>query len=703
MKLTRITALIITAVMLLGLAVACTPQGEPSQTPAPTAGTGGTDAPSGGGEPSGEGDDELAARLASLNAEVKGATEHTSDINHSCYDHLDFSDIREFEKAGRGLIAAPESLELLDSDGNLIYSQAAFAFVKDTEAPDTANPSLWRHTQLNHHYGLYEVTDGIYQVRGYDLTNFTFIEGDTGWIVFDTGASVVTMQAALAFINETLGERPVVAVVISHSHADHYGGIRGVANEEDLISGAIPIIAPEGFEKYSISENLYAGAAMYRRAFYQYGYLLPPAGPQSRLSIGLGATLPQRHQSYLPATDHITYTGETRIIDGVKMVFQMTPGTEAPAEMNTWFPDKNALWMAENCAGTLHNLYTLRGAQVRDGNVWAYYLMDTITLYGDDAEVIFQSHNWPCWGNEEIIDYLTGQAAVYKFINDQSLLYINQGYTSEEIAEMIALPHDLEQQWHTRPYYGTYKHNAKAVYQKYMGWYNGNPAYLDPLPPTESAIKFVEYMGDLDEVMRLALRDFENGEYRWVAEIMSVLVYADPTNMAARYLGADALEQLGYQSEAGTWRCAYLTGAQELRNGLPAALAATISNSASDLNRSLEPYMVFEYLGIRVDSKAAEDINLKVNINLLGDKSYLLTIKSGVILYQEDTSSEAADVTITMPRAAVTMLLLPNMGEGTPTFEQLGDLIKVEGDKDAFFEIYNYMMDFNPAFNIIEP
>ncbi|MCL2054845.1 MAG: MBL fold metallo-hydrolase [Oscillospiraceae bacterium] len=645
----------------------------------------------------------LDAGSLNLTADVKGATKHTREINHSCYDHLDFSDLREFEKAEKGLIAAPEQLEIRDSTGKLVYSQKAFEFVRDTDAPDSANPSLWRHTQLNHHYGLYEVTEGIYQVRGYDLTNFTFIEGDTGWIVFDTGTTVETMQAALAFINETLGERPVVAVIVSHTHGDHYGGLRGAVSEEDVLSGKVSIIVPEGFEKHAISENLYAGTAMFRRAFYQYGHLLPPPGAQSKLAIGLGTQTPSGFNSYLAPTDHITHTGEKRVIDGVTMVFQMTPGTEAPAEMNTWFPDKNALWMAENCAGTLHNLYTLRGAQVRDGNTWAYYLMDTLKLYGDEAEVIFQSHNWPCWGNEEIVDYLTGQAAVYKFINDQSLMYINQGYTSEEIAEMIKLPDDLEQQWHTRPYYGTYKHNAKAVYQKYMGWYNANPAYLDPLPPTESAKKFVEYMGNTDRVLRLAKRDFDNGEYRWVAEIMSVLVYDDPTNKEARYLGADALEQLGYQSESGTWRSAYLTGAQELRHGVPPEVAAMRSRAANDITRALEPYMVFEYLGILLDSNAVQDLNLKVNINLTGDKSYLLTIKSGVILYQEDTSAKNADVTITMPRQAVTMLLLPNLGEGTPEFKQLGDSIKIEGKKAAFFEIYKHLEEFNTGFNIIEP
>ncbi|MCL2085308.1 MAG: MBL fold metallo-hydrolase, partial [Oscillospiraceae bacterium] len=558
----KAAALLVAATFVLCLAAACdpgsappaeSPAAPPEQTPVQQ-------------EPGGAAVQPADPFNIELTAEIKGATDHTRDINHACYDHLDFSDEREFENARRGLIAAPEQLELYDPTGKLIWSQKAYAFVKDTEAPDTANPSLWRHTQINHNYGLYEVTDGIYQVRGYDLTNFTFVEGDTGWILFDTGTAVETMKAALDFINDTLGERPVTGVIISHPHADHYGGIRAVVSQEDALSGKIPIIVPEGYAQHAVSENIYAGTAMYRRAFYQYGHLLPPPGPQSRLAIGLGVALPNGNSSYLGPTDIITYTGEVRVVDGVEMVFHMTPGTEAPAEMNTWFPAKNALWLAENCVGTLHNLYTLRGAQVRDGNIWAKYIMEAVTLYGDEVEVIFQSHNWPRWGNDEINDYLIGTAAVYKFINDQSLLYINQGYTSEEIAEMIQLPDDLDQQWYTRPYYGTYKHNSKAVYQKYMGWYNGNPAYLDPIPPTESAKKFVEYMGDPNEVLKLAYRDFENGEYRWVAEITSILVFADPSNTAARYLGADALEQLGYQAESGTWRAAYLTGAQELRH-----------------------------------------------------------------------------------------------------------------------------------------
>ncbi|MCL2087205.1 MAG: MBL fold metallo-hydrolase [Oscillospiraceae bacterium] len=697
MKFSRITALAVVTALFLSLTVACETAQEPNNVSD-------TDENGSVSQTTDTGENTQSDSL-DLNADIKGATEHTSELNHSCYEHLDFNDEREFEKAQRGLIAAPEQLEIHDSEGKLVYSQKAFEFVKDTESPDTANPSLWRHTQLNHNYGLYEVTEGIYQVRGYDLTNFTFIEGETGWIVFDTGTTVETMQAALAFINETLGERPVVAVIVSHSHGDHYGGLRGVVSEEQLLSGEIPIIVPEGFEKAAISENLYAGSAMFRRAFYQYGYLLPPPGPQSKLAIGLGTETPDGFNSYLAPTDHITYTGETRTIDGVEMVFHMTPGTEAPAEMNTWFPAKNALWMAENCVGTLHNLYTLRGAQVRDGNTWAYYLMEALTLYGDDVEVIFQSHNWPCWGNEEIKDYMIGAAAVYKFINDQSLMYINQGYTSAEIAEIITLPDVLEQQWHTRPYYGTYKHNAKAVYQKYMGWYSGNPADLDPLPPTERAKKFVEYLGDTDKVLELAKRDFDNGEYRWVAEIMSVLVFADPTNMQARYLGADALEQLGYQSEAGTWRATYLTGAQELRNGVSPEVAERRSRGSGDITRSLEPYMVFEYLGIRLDSNAAQDINLKANINLTGDKSYLLTVKSGVILYQENVSDENADVTITMPRQAVSLLTVPNLGEGNESEQvaQMNAVVTIDGDKEAFMEIYKHLVEFDTGFNVIEP
>lgn len=624
---------------------------------------------------------------APLTAERKPATATTAAHNRAVYDEIDFANQQEVEFAERGLLAAPAELELKDEDGNVIWSQKAFDFI-DAEAPDTANPSLWRNTQLNHNYGLFEVMDGIYQVRGYDISNLTLIAGDTGWIIFDPLTNVETARAALQLANDTLGERPVRGVVISHPHADHFGGLRGVL-DADM---DVPIIVPDGFFEHAVSENVYAGVAMGRRAIYMYGKTLQPAA-DGRLSVGIGVGTPLGTSSFIAPTDIITETGQTRTIDGVEMEFQLTPGTEAPAEMNTWFPQKDALWVAENATTTLHNLYTLRGAQVRDGNAWARFLMETVKLYGADAQVTFQSHNWPHWGNAYINDYLTNTAAVYKYINDQSLLYLNQGYTSDEIAEMVSLPPDLAANWYTRPYYGTLKHNAKAVYQKFMGWYDANPAHLDPLPRSESASKFVEYMGDADAVLAKAKTDFAAGEYRWVAEVTMILVFNDPANTQARYLCADALEQLGYQAESGVWRAAYLTGAQELREGPPADVPT--GRQSGDMIRSFTPEMAFDYLGINVDTSQVENVNGKINVNVLGDQSYLLTIKSGVVLYQAGVTDPNADLTITMPAPAIGLLLSPDI--------KTNENVQMVGDVSLLDRLHAAMPEHTPFFNIIEP
>ena len=458
-----------------------------------------------------------------LTAEVKPATDFTAKANAAVYDELDFDDKQEYEFATRGLIDAPETLELKDEDGTILWSQEAYAFLDDYEkAPDSVNPSLWENTKNNHAYGLFEVTDGIYQVRGYDMANLTVVKGDTGWIVFDTLMSVECSQAAMQLIEKNLGKFPVKAVIISHSHADHFGGIAGVMAKEDkadetlsiedqLASGKIPVITPVGFTEHSVKENVYAGKGMGRRSNYQYGILLTP-GVTGKLAQGIGMGQSTGTVSFLTPSYEITQSGEKLTIDGVELEFQLTPGTEAPAEMNTWLPQYKALWMAENCTGTLHNLYTLRGAEVRDGAAWASYITEAISLYGKEAEVTFQSHNWPHWGNDVVNDYMVNTAAVYKYINDQTLTYINQGYTSDEISNMIELPEALNKIWYTRQYYGTVAHNAKAVYQKFMGWYDSNPVNLNPLMPSDSAKKWVEYLGDVDKVLQMAKADFDKGE-----------------------------------------------------------------------------------------------------------------------------------------------------------------------------------------------
>ena len=651
---------------------------------------------------------DLVAELG-LNRESKTASAYTVEVNSAFYSLLDFEDTSEYDNAVRGLIDAPSELVLTDEEGKVIWSQKAYSFLDDYEkAPDTTNPSLWENTRNNHAYGLFEVCEGIYQVRGYDMSNLTVIAGETGWIVFDPLMSVECSQAAMQLIEKNLGARPVQAIVSSHSHVDHFGGILGVMTaeqaadaslsfEDQLASGKIPIIVPEGFAEHAIAENVYAGKAMGRRANYQYGTLLAP-GVTGKLAQGIGMGQSTGTVSYLAPTYEITATGEKLVVDGIEMEFQLTPGTEAPTEMNTWFPQFNALWMAENCSGTLHNLYTLRGAQVRDGAAWAEYITEAITLYCDKAEVVFQAHNWPHWGNEVINEFMVGTAAVYKFINDQTLTYINQGYTSDEISNMIELPEELAKNWYTRQYYGTVAHNSKAVYQKFMGWYDANPVNLNPLMPTESAKKWVEYLGDMDQVLRMAKADYDKGEYQWVAEITNTIVYADPANKAARLLCADALEQLGYQSESGPWRNAYLTAALELRYGNQAEKAALTKGGA--FLTEMTPSMLFDYMAIVMDKQALSAYDFTVNVTLtdLGEQ-HVLQVKNGVLLVYKNTKREDANLTIKCPKNALFYIISNNV-EGLATFA-------MDGDTDLLTLLASSMNQFKLVgmvpFNIVEP
>ena len=652
----------------------------------------------------------LTAELG-LTADAKPASSYTTQVNSAVYSLLNFEDTSEYDNATRGLIDAPEVLELKDANGNVIWSQAAYSFLNDYEkAPDTVNPSLWENTRNNHAYGLFEVCEGIYQVRGYDMSNLTVIKGDTGWILFDPLMSVECSAAAMQLIEKNLGSYPIKAVIISHPHADHFGGILGVMTadeaadasrsiEEQLDSGKIPVIVPEGFAEHAIAENVYAGKAMTRRANYQYGTLLTP-GVTGKLAQGIGMGQSTGTVSYLAPTYEIKSTGETLVIDGIEMEFQMTPGTEAPAEMNTWFPQFKALWVAENCTATLHNLYTLRGAQVRDGSAWAGYITEAVTRYGAEVELAFQSHNGPHWGNEVVNEYLVNTAAVYKFINDQTLTYINQGYTSDEISNMIELPEALAKNWYTRQYYGTVAHNSKAVYQKYMGWYDANPVNLNPLEPSESAKKWVEYLGDVDEVLRMAKVDFDKGEYQWVAEITNTIVYADPTNEAARLLCADAMEQLGYQAESGPWRNAYLTAALELRHGNQALNASSIKTDSS-MTLEMTATMMFDYMGILLDKQALADQDFTINVILpnVGEQ-HMLRIKNGVLLVFENTQADDADVTITCPKNALFYVIQGNEAA-------MAQAIQVQGDASLLSMLAQSMNQFSladpPAFNIVEP
>ena len=647
---------------------------------------------------------ESTENTDTLTPDKKPATTITKQINEDVYQVLDFDDTQEEEFAKKGFITAPDSLQITDDDGNVVWNMDNYDFVRDADSPDSANPSLWRNTKSNANYGLFQVSDDIYQVRGYDLSNMTFVRTDNGWIIMDCLASSDTAKAALELFKSEMGDIHIVAVIISHAHIDHYGGIQGVLTQDELAdpslsldeqiaSGKTAIIVPDGFENAVMSENVFVGTAMKRRSLYQYGSVIQP-GEQGRLSVGIGLAVSQGEVGYLSPT----FTEEVfeTTIDGVKVIFQLTPDTESPAEMNTYFPDKKALWLAENCTASMHNIYTLRGAEVRDANSWARYITEAQSLFGKDSEVVFQSHNWPHWGNDVIQEYMTNTAAVYKFMHDQTLLYINQGYTSTEIANMIELPEALNKVWYTRQYYGTLKHNVKAIYQKYMGWYDANPVHLDELEPTEYAKKLVEYLGDADKVLEMAKSDYEKGEYQWVAQITNTLVYADPENEQAKYLCADALEQLGYQAESGAWRNAYLVAASELRNGTDMYPPSAVTGSGSTAQQ-MDMQTTLDYMGIMLDSTKLADKSFTINLQVANDQNYLLKVHHGVLLYYPDEQDENADITITTKKAGVLAIAACNEDGISKLVES------VEGDQELYKAFCESMTPLSLYFNIIEP
>lgn len=649
---------------------------------------------------------ESTENTDTLTPDKKPATTITKQINEDVYQVLDFDDTQEEEFAKKGFITAPDSLQITDDDGNVVWNMDNYDFVRDTDSPDSANPSLWRNTKSNANYGLFQVSDDIYQVRGYDLSNMTFVRTDNGWIIMDCLASSDTAKAALELFKSEMGDIHIVAVIISHAHIDHYGGIQGVLTQDELAdpslsldeqiaSGKTAIIVPDGFENAVMSENVFVGTAMKRRSLYQYGSVIQP-GEQGRLSVGIGLAVSQGEVGYLSPTFNVTEEVFETTIDGVKVIFQLTPDTESSAEMNTYFPDKKALWLAENCTASMHNIYTLRGAEVRDANSWARYITEAQSLFGKDAEVVFQSHNWPHWGNDVIQEYMTNTAAVYKFMHDQTLLYINQGYTSTEIANMIELPEALNKVWYTRQYYGTLKHNVKAIYQKYMGWYDANPVHLDELEPTEYAKKLVEYLGDADEVLEMAKSDYEKGEYQWVAQITNTLVYADPENEQAKYLCADALEQLGYQAESGAWRNAYLVAASELRNGTDMYPPSAVTGSGSTAQQ-MDMQTTLDYMGIMLDSTKLADKSFTINLQVTNDQNYLLKVHHGVLLYYPDEQDENADITITTKKAGILAIAACNEDGISKLVES------VEGDQELYKAFCESMTPLSLYFNIIEP
>ena len=641
----------------------------------------------------------LALPHATLAVEpAKQASEFTRQSNQQWLQRLPFDDRSDFDNARRGLLEAVDQ-PVVNAAGKTVWDLQRYAFLKG-EAPATVNPSLWRIAQLNTFAGLFKVSEGIYQVRGLDLANMTLIEGEHGLIVMDPLLSVETARAGLAMYMRHRPQRPVVAVICTHPHVHHFGGVRGVIDEADVKAGKVQVIAPQGFFEHAVSENVLAGPAMKRRAQYMYGAPLP-RGPRGQVDAGLGKGVPANATvSLIAPTRLIEQPFETLRIDGVDIEFQLTPGTEAPAEMNLWFPRFKALCMAENASHVQHNVLTLRGAQVRDAKVWAHYLDQSLLRYGEQAEVVFAQHHWPTWGGAAIRDYLADQRDMYAFIDSQTLRLINRGLGPTEIAaELTTLPPRLASKWYSRDYYGSLSHNVRAVYQRYMGFYDGNPATLDPLPPGEAGTHYVKALGGAERVLTLAREAYSSGDYRWVAELTRHLVFAQPDNRAARELQADALEQLGYQSENATWRNAYLTGAQELRNGV--APAASKGGSADDLVRALTPTLFFDYLGVRVDAAKAAEQDLTINWHFTDlNDDYALTLRNGVLTHRDHTRHGQADVEVNMSKATLDRIALKQTGflkEAT-----VGD-IAIRGERVKFMRFMAGLDEPDGRFNIVTP
>lgn len=625
----------------------------------------------------------------------KQPTPHIVAQQDAAFTSLPFGDTQDFEDANRGFIGRLDPCVVRNDAGESVWDNDSYGFIQG-DAPDTVHPSLWRQSILAATQGLFEVVEGIYQVRGLDLSNVTFVEGDAGVIVIDPLISTETAAAALALYREHRGARAVTGVVYTHSHADHFGGVKGITNQEDVDAGRVPILAPEGFVEHAVSENIYAGTAMSRRAGYMYGAVLE-RGPEGQVGAGLGQTTSTGSITLIPPTVDITSTGQEEVVDGVRMVFQMAPGTEAPAEMHFYFPDLRVLCMAENATHNLHNLLTLRGALVRDPHAWAGYLTEAVDLFGGQAEVAFASHHWPTWGAERVVEYLSIQRDLYAYLHDQTVRMLNKGLVGAEIAEQITLPPALVNAWSTHGYYGSVSHNVKAVYQKYMGWFDGNPAHLWEHPPVEKATRYVEYMGGTDAVLEKARASFDAGDYRWVAEVVSHVIFADPDHPSARELLAATYEQLGYGSENGTWRNFYLSGATELRSGNFGTPAQTAS---PDMMAQLSPEMLFDALAVRVDGPRAWDERVTVDVRFTdAEDHYRLQLANGVLTYSPAERSNPADATLTGPRAA-----LPVLAAGGVTVEALSEAgIEVTGDTSVITRLATVLEAPDPDFDIVIP
>ncbi|MDX2396079.1 MBL fold metallo-hydrolase [Streptomyces sp. DK15] len=604
---------------------------------------------------------------------------------------LDHADMSDFEDAERGFVAALSPAVVRTDDGRVIWDGDAYAFL-DEECPDTAHPSLWRQSRLCNKQGLFEVTDGIYQVRNLDLSNMTLVEGDTGVIVIDPLISAETAAAALALYREHRGNRPVTGMIYTHSHGDHFGGSRGVLPHGHP---PVPVIAPAGFLEHSVAENVYAGGAMTRRAVYMYGAELR-RGPAGQISAGLGMTTSKGTITLVPPTLDVTRTGQEETLDGVRIVFQMTPGTEAPSEMNFHFPDRRALCMAENATHNMHNILTLRGALVRDTRVWAHYLGETIALFGDRSDVAFASHHWPTWGQERITDYLAGQRDMWAYLHDQTLRMTNQGLTGTEIAERMELPPVIANRWANRGYYGSVSHNVKAIYQRYMGWFDGNPAHLWEHPPVEQALRFAADYGGVPALIAKGEEYAASGDLRFAATLLGHAVFAAPGDTAAKQALAGVYERLGFGAENGTWRNFYLMGAQELR-GTVAHTALETSNP--EMAMALTVDMLIDSLAIRVDGPRAWDEKLTMTWNVTDeDRTWHLQLSNGALTYRSagtgtDGQVPAADLTLTLTKPQLLGVLA---GAGL-------DGVHVQGDPQVFATLAGLLDTPDPDFAIVTP
>ncbi|BBZ36736.1 alkyl/aryl-sulfatase [Mycolicibacterium confluentis] len=605
---------------------------------------------------------------------------------------LPFEDTQDFEDADRGFLGRLEPCVVKAADGRVVWDNDAYAFL-DADAPTSVHPSLWRQSQLCAKQGLYEVVEGIYQVRGLDLSNITFVETDNGIIVIDPLVSTETAAAALALYRQHRGERTVVAVIYTHSHVDHFGGVLGVTTQADVDAGRVAVLAPEGFTEHAVQENVYAGTAMARRAGYMYGASLE-RGPRGQVGCGLGQTPSTGEVAIIVPTIDITSTGETHTIDGVEIEFQMAPGTEAPAEMHFHFPKFRALCMAENATHNLHNLLTLRGALVRDPHGWAGYLTEAIDTWSDRTDVVFASHHWPTWGRDRIVEYLSLQRDLYAYLHDQTLRLLNQGFTGIEIAEDFPMPPALERAWHAHGYYGSVSHNVKAVYQRYMGWFDGNPARLWAHPPEVIGPRYVAAIGGIERVVEIAQRAYDDGDYRWAATLLDHVIFTDQNHAGARRLYIATLQQLAYGSENGPWRNFFLSGATELSDG---NFGTPTQATAPTLMAQLTPEQIFDALAISINGPRAWDLDLAFDVTFEDTGSnHRLTLRNGVLVHRR-VPADPATATATLTLASSVRLLTLAAGDVSSPG------LQIDGDAAAIQRLTGVLDSPNPDFDIVTP